>query len=48
MQNVKHLEKLFLSLLTRREKPRKQGGILHLLLKSDKDLTPSYGSFAYK
>jgi hypothetical protein len=26
---------------TRREKPRKQGRILHLLLKSDKDLTPS-------
>jgi hypothetical protein len=31
---------------TRREKPRKQGRILHLLLKSDKDLTPSYGSYA--
>jgi len=47
MQNVKHLEKLFPK-FTRREKPRIQGGILHLLLKSVKDLTPSYGSYAYK
>jgi len=47
MQNVKALGETFPK-FTRREKPRKQGGILHLLLKSDKDLTSSYGSYAYK